>query len=55
MGNYESPPVPRPLDIYAVIIDEDTVLVDTSQVIKREKFESSQLTSTVKVAEVDHD
>lgn len=54
-GNFESPPVPRPLDIYAVVIDEDTVLVDTSQVIKREKFESSQLTSPKKVAEVDHD
>lgn len=54
-GNYESPPVPRPLDIYAVILDEDTVMVDTSLVIKREKFESSQLTSPLKVAEVDHD
>ena len=54
-GNYESPPVPRPLDIYAVVIDEDTVMVDTSQVIKREKFESSQLTSPAKVAEVSHD
>ncbi len=54
-GNFESPPVPRPLDIYAVIIDEETVMVDTSQVIKREKFESSQLTSPVKVAKVNHD
>jgi cytochrome b6-f complex iron-sulfur subunit len=54
-GNFESPPVPRPLDIYAVIIDEDTVMVDTSLVIKREKFETSQLTSPTKVAEVDHD
>lgn len=54
-GNYESPPVPRPLDIYNVIIEDSTVLVDTSQVIKREKFEASQLTSPLKVAEVDHD
>lgn len=54
-GNYESPPVPRPLDIYAVVIEEDIVLVDTSQVIKREKFEASQLTSPRTVAEVSHD
>ena len=56
VGNYESPPVPRPLDIYAVIIQDSTVLVDTSRVIRREKFESSQLTSPpMKVAEVEHE
>ena len=54
-GNFESPPVPRPLDIYHVIIDDTTVLVDTSRVIKREKFETSQLTSPRRIAEVDHD
>ncbi len=54
-GNYESPPVPRPLDIYHVIVDGSTVLVDTSLVIKREKFETSQLTSVLIKAEVEHD
>jgi len=52
-GDFESPPVPRPLDIYEVIIEDSNVLVDTSQPIRREKFESSQLTiDHLKVAEV---
>ena len=52
-GNFESPPVPRPLDIYKIFIEDAKVLVDTSRTIVREKFETSQLTaSPVSLAEV---
>lgn len=42
-GNYENPPVPRPLDAFTVRIEEATVKVDTSQPQRRECFAPEQL------------
>jgi len=42
-GNFESPPVPRPLDTFAVQIEETTVKVDTSRPQRRESFIPEQL------------
>lgn len=43
-GNYESRPVPRPLDIFEITIEDSKVLVNKSRVIVREKFDTKQLT-----------
>ncbi len=43
-GNFDNPPVPRPLDMYAVQIVDGTVRVDTAQLYRRERFEPDQLT-----------
>ena len=53
-GNYESPPVPRPLDIYEITLEDAVVLVNKNRIITREKFESTQLTGldTMKVEEL---
>jgi cytochrome b6-f complex iron-sulfur subunit len=52
-GNFESPPVPRPLDIYEITIEDSKVLVNKSRVIMREKFEITQLTKLqTSIAEV---
>jgi cytochrome b6-f complex iron-sulfur subunit len=42
-GNHENPPVPRPLDIYPVQIEDTMVKVDTSQRQLRECFAPDQL------------
>ncbi len=42
-GNFESAPVPRPLDIFLVRIDNETVLVDTSQLQRRAGFGPEKL------------
>lgn len=42
-GDFTSPPVPRPLDIFPVKIVEVTVQVDTSRLLKREHFTPDQL------------
>jgi cytochrome b6-f complex iron-sulfur subunit len=42
-GNYEGPPVPRPLDTFPVEFDDTVVLVDTSQPVRRETFAPEQL------------
>ena len=42
-GNHASPPVPRPLDTFPVRIEDTTVLVDTSQPRRRERFAPEQL------------
>lgn len=42
-GDYCSPPVPRPLDLFAVRVRERRVIVDTSRLLRREEFEESQL------------
>jgi cytochrome b6-f complex iron-sulfur subunit len=42
-GNFEGPPVPRPLDTFQVEFDETVVLVDTSLPSRREKYEPEQL------------
>ncbi len=42
-GNYEGPPVPRPLDTFAVEFDEAVVIVNTSQPQRREQYKPEQL------------
>jgi Rieske Fe-S protein len=42
-GDFESPPVPRPLDTLAVEIKDGTVTVDTSALQQRERFDPAQL------------
>jgi cytochrome b6-f complex iron-sulfur subunit len=42
-GQVISPPAPRALDIYAVIIENDMVKVDTSKPIKRSEFKADQV------------
>jgi cytochrome b6-f complex iron-sulfur subunit len=42
-GSVISPPAPRALDIYAVSIENDRVLVDTGQPIKRREFRKDQV------------
>ena len=43
-GNVISPPAPRALDIYAVIIENNIVKVDTGQRFKRNEFQAKQVT-----------
>lgn len=42
-GEFEAPPVPRPLDTFGVYIEGDEIIVDTTQVNRREKFDVQQL------------
>jgi cytochrome b6-f complex iron-sulfur subunit len=42
-GNHASPPVPRPLDTFAVRIEDTMVMVDTSQPRRRDRFAPEQL------------
>lgn len=42
-GDYENPPVPRPLDTFGLQIKDETVLVDTSRMQEREHFVPDQL------------
>jgi cytochrome b6-f complex iron-sulfur subunit len=42
-GDVLSPPAPRPLDIFAVRIENDIVKVDISKTIKRPGFSASQV------------
>lgn len=42
-GDYNNPPVPRPLDTFAIIINEEGVIVDTSAIQQREQFAPEQL------------
>jgi cytochrome b6-f complex iron-sulfur subunit len=44
-GEVLAGPPPRPLDLFAVEIVEGEVAVDTGTVVRRERFEGSQLTS----------
>ena len=43
-GNFENRPVPRPLDIFEITIEDSKVLVNKSRVIMRDKFDAAQLT-----------
>jgi len=43
-GNVISPPAPRALDIYAVIIENNIVKVDTGKRLKRNEFQAKQVT-----------
>ena len=44
-GNFENRPVPRPLDIFEITIEDSKVLVNKSRVTMRDKFEATQLTT----------
>lgn len=43
-GDVLAPPAPRPLDLFAVRIENGVVKVDVSQPIRRARFEPSQVT-----------
>jgi cytochrome b6-f complex iron-sulfur subunit len=43
-GDFVSQPVPRALDSFAITIKDGQVVVDTSQITRREKFSPEQLT-----------
>lgn len=45
-GEVVSGPAPRPLDIFSVIIQGGEVVVDTSKISKRQRFDESQLSQT---------
>ncbi|HSJ55420.1 MAG TPA: Rieske (2Fe-2S) protein, partial [Anaerolineae bacterium] len=42
-GNFEGPPVPRPLDTFPVRFEDNAVRVDTAQLQQRKTFERAQL------------
>jgi cytochrome b6-f complex iron-sulfur subunit len=42
-GDFDSPPVPRPLDAFAVAVEDGVVIVDTSRLTQRERFSADQL------------
>ena len=42
-GDFDRPPVPRPLDAFPVEIEGGVVIVDTSQIFQRERFSADQL------------
>lgn len=39
-----NPPAPRPLDLFAVVIEDGLVQVDTGTVMQRDRFEPEQIT-----------
>jgi len=43
-GQVLSPPAPRALDLFPVSIEGGVVRVDTRKKVRRERFESSQVT-----------
>lgn len=43
-GVVHAGPPPRPMDLFPVAVDGDNVVIDTSKVISRSKFDESQLT-----------
>ena len=43
LGNFQNPPVSRALDRFAVEIDGDEVLVDTSRLTRRQQFDPHEL------------
>ena len=43
-GAVINPPAPRPLDIYAISIENNVVKVDTSKPLKRSEFRTEQVT-----------
>jgi len=50
-GNVISPPAPRALDMYAVMIENDMVKVDTGKPIKRSEFKTEQVVYPKKVSD----
>ncbi len=49
-GQFESPPVPRPLDIFEIDITDGQVWVNTARVHSRQQFEPGQLTVPQRVS-----
>jgi cytochrome b6-f complex iron-sulfur subunit len=47
-GDVISPPAPRALDLFAVMVENEIVKVDTGQLIKRGKFRNEQVTYPAK-------
>lgn len=43
VGNFQTPPVSRSLDRFAVEIDGDEVIVDTSRITRRQQFDPQEL------------
>jgi cytochrome b6-f complex iron-sulfur subunit len=43
-GDVVSPPAPRPLDLYAIRIENGIVKVDVSRLLKRQSFQVAQVT-----------
>lgn len=43
VGGLYNPPVPRPLDLFAISIDRGRIVVDTRQPIRREEFNPDQV------------
>lgn len=43
-GDVQNPPAPRALDLFAIIIEEGQVLVDTGSITQRDDFSTDQLT-----------
>jgi cytochrome b6-f complex iron-sulfur subunit len=41
-GDVLSAPAPRPLDLFPVVIEDGVVMVDTTKLIRRSRFEASQ-------------
>jgi len=46
LGEVLSGPAPRPMDLFPIEIVDDSIIVDTSKPIEREKFDVSQVTYT---------
>ena len=42
-GELVNPPAPRPLDLFQITIQDDQVIVDTSQPLQRQGFDPSQV------------
>lgn len=42
-GSVNNPPAPRPLDLFAVSVEDGHVLVDTGKPIQRQVFETAQV------------
>ena len=42
-GSVENPPAPRPLDLFAVKIENGEVKVDTGDILQRQSFETAQV------------
>jgi cytochrome b6-f complex iron-sulfur subunit len=45
-GDVVSPPAPRPLDLYAVRIENGIVKVEIGKPVKREAFDDGQVTES---------
>jgi cytochrome b6-f complex iron-sulfur subunit len=42
-GTVQNPPAPRPLDLFAVTIENGQVKVDTGDILQRQSFETAQV------------